>query len=265
MLKLSGLGGAYVSVPKLVRHVSLVILFLLALALRAEPSLEQASRAQALLGPEVWSRILKIENSGRASRYPRCLHALVFELAGILWFYTAVDGTQSLSLNQGRLAEEKADMGPLLRDIEPGFTRWSIVRPKSPVSGVQRGALSNGCFIESIAELRLRLARGETLERPQLLSYYDETPSGLHGHTVLVFGRDENWELFDPGRPQARLLVAKQHGSDPLALARALEGETVVKARYVALDFAGPRVDASIASAPSSVRERGTEREQDRT
>ena len=255
LLKLWGVGGAYVGVPKFVCHVSLVILFLFAPALRAESSLEQARRAQALLGPDVWSRILKIENSGRASHYPRFLHALVFELADILWFYTAVDGTQSLSLHQGRLAEEKADLGPLLRDIEPGFTRWSIVRSKSLALEVPRGELSNGCFIESVAELRLRLARGESLERPQLLSYYDETPFGLHGHTVLVFGRDQHWEFFDPGRPQARQSVEKQYGSDPLVLARALEGPAVVKARCVALDFAAPISELMIASAEASGRD----------
>ena len=228
---------------------------MLAPALRAEPALEQARRAQALLGLDVWSRILKIENSGRESRYPRILHALVFEVAGILWFYTAMDGTQSLSLHQGRLVEEKADLGPLLRDIEPGFTRWSIVRAKSLPMDMQRGELSNGCFIESVAELRLRLARGESLERPRLLSYYDETPFGLHGHTVLVFGRDEHWEFFDPSRPQARPVVAKQHGANPLALARALAGPTVVKARYVTLDFAAPISERVLASAEASGRD----------
>ncbi len=238
--------------PKFVRQVSLVILFMLAPALRAEPSLEQARRAQALLGPDVWSRILKIENSGRESRYPRVLHALVFELAGILWFYSATDGTQSLSLHEGRLAEEKANMGPLLRDIEPGFTRWSIVRSNFPALALRQGELSNGCFIESVAELRRRLERGEALERPRLLSYYDETPFGLHGHTVLVFGRGEHWEFFDPGRPRARLMVAKEDGLDPLALARALDGTTVVKARYVTLDFAAPAPVSVVASTESS-------------
>ena len=45
------------------------------------------------------------------------LHALVFELAGMLWFYTAEDGTQSFSLRIDRLDAEKADFGPMLRDI----------------------------------------------------------------------------------------------------------------------------------------------------
>jgi hypothetical protein len=231
-----------------------VLVFLASVpALRADRSLEQARRAQALLGPETWSRVIRIENDTSASRYPRTLHALVFELAGILWFYTEADGTQSFSLHPGRLAEEKADFAPLLRDIEPGFVRWRVVadngRPLPPPAAP--GALRNGCFIESVAELRLRLARGEDLERPQLLSYYANTPLGLHGHTVLVFGRGTQMEIFDPSRPLARSFVARELGPDALDLARALEGPAIVKARYVAIDWAAPVRDGVIATADS--------------
>lgn len=217
-----------------------LLLLVFATVLRADFSLDQARRAQSLLGPDLWSQIVRIDNDARPSRYPRRLHALVFELAGILWFYTAADGTQSFSLHVGRLAEEKADFGPLLRDIEPGFGRWSIVPPES---GPKRGAaegLKNGCFVESIAELRARLARGERMERPRLLSYYAQTSDGAKGHTVLTFGVGDHVRVYDPGNPAAQLVFAKAFGPDPLALARAVEGPDVVKARYVSIDLEVP-------------------------
>jgi hypothetical protein len=215
----------------------LLTLLVFATALRADPSLDQVRRAQSLLGPDIWSQVIRVENHARASRYPRILHALVFELAGILWFYTATDGTQSFSLHAGRLAEEKANFSPLLRDIEPGFTRWSVV-PADRLPRVIPGlALRNGCFIESVAGLRERLARGEPMERPRLLSFYANTSSGVHGHTVLAYGHGEHVEVFDPGQPDKRFTFAKAFGPDALALARALEGPEVVKARYVSIEM----------------------------
>lgn len=215
------------------------VLLLLAFStvLRADLSLNQVRRAQSLLGTDIWSQIVRVENDARPSRYPRRLHALVFELAGILWFYTPTDGTQSFSLHAGRLAEEKADFGPLLRDIEPGFTRWSIVPRESWPAVTGAGELKNGCFIESIAELRGRLARGERMERPRLLSYYAKSFEGTKGHTVLTYGDGDHVLVFDPGKPAARLVFARAFDSDPLALARAIEGAKVDKARYVMVDF----------------------------
>lgn len=240
--------------PRLVRLLVFLFLLVVAPVLWADLSLDHARRAQALLGPDIWSRLIRIENGARASHYPRTLHALVFELAGLLWFYTAVNGTQSFSLHVGRLAEEKADFGPLLRDIEPGFARWSVVSPGRRPKPAPEGELGNGCFIESVAELRMRLARGERLERPRLLSYYAETPLGRSGHTVLVFGLGDQLEVFDPGRPQARTAFAKELAPDALALARAIEGAAIVKARYVAIDLAVPPREAEIATADSRGR-----------
>src|SRR5688572_2544577 len=98
--------------PSLVR----ILIFLFAVvALRATDTLAQARHAQALLGPRVWSQVIRVENKTAGATYPRDLHALVFELEGVLWFYTAIDGTQSLSVYRGRLAQDKADLGPLLQ------------------------------------------------------------------------------------------------------------------------------------------------------
>ena len=220
---------------------SLLPFLALATALCADPSLEQARRAQALLGPDIWSEIVRVENDTRGGRYPSCLHALVFELAGILWFYTETDGTQSFSLHAGRLAEEKADIGPLLRDIEPGFSHWTVTAAERlpPATG-GGSALRNGCFIESIAALRKRLAGGEPMERPRLLSFYVPTRTGLRGHTVLAFGHGGQLEVLDSSQPRARLVFPQALGDDALMLARAIEGPAVMKARYVSIELAVP-------------------------
>ena len=60
--------------------------------LRGDP-LDHAQRARAMLGAGIWSRVIRIENVSAGSRYPATVYALVFELSGILWFYTDIDGT----------------------------------------------------------------------------------------------------------------------------------------------------------------------------
>lgn len=225
--------------------------FVLALVLvtagRAQSSLDAARRAQELLGPEVWSRVITIENENRHSPYPRTVHALIFELAGILWFYTDHDGTQSFSLHVGRVEEEKADFAPLLRDIDPGFRRWAGVE-RDPAGRTRQDGdepLRNGCFVESVVALRERLGRGGVAEEPRLLSYYAATSSGRVAHTVLAFNVGDRVEIVDPAQRDQAFVFPRKSGASALALARALVGRDVVQARYVPL-----RMDGLLASAP---------------
>lgn len=237
-----------------VRSPVLLVFFvlLLAAALRAQPALDHARRAQALLGSGVWSQILAIENTSRSSMYPRTVHALVFEFAGILWFYTDTDGTQSFSLHQNNLEEEKADFGPLLRDIEPGFVRWSIVTAaQPPVPDTGPGEVRNGCFIESVAELRRRLQTGAIMREPRLLSYYARVKNGQRGHTVLAYETDKYVEVFDPDRAEARLAFPKSLANDPLKLARAVQGRDIRTARYLTVPVADTATNA-LAAAPAA-------------
>lgn len=223
-----------------------VLLFAIA-ALRADDSLAQARRAQMMLGSETWSQLIRVENRAAESRYPRVVHALVFELAGVLWFYTDTDGTQSFSLHRGRLAQEKADFAPLLRDIEPGFARWSIVSEANANLAVQRAAdepLRNGCFIESLAALRARLLTGAPTSNPRLLSYYVPTAARRQGHTVLAFDGAQGVEILDPAQPKLRFVVPQERGGDALALARAFDGADVARARELPLG----KIARSVAS-----------------
>ncbi len=251
--------GAYRGVKTLARLLLSIALFAAA-GLRADSSLPHVRHAQELLGSATWSRIIRVENSGKQSRYPRELHALVFEAAGLLWFYTPLEGTQSFSLHVGQLDREKADFGPLLRDIEPGFRRWREVKGDSVA--VKRGeALPNGCFIESLVALRERVLAGEKVGNPRLLSYYMETAGGVVGHTVLAYEHSERIAIFDTAQPERRTRLFPATAATPLALARALEGPRVLRAREVKLnvsietavdDATVPALAGEAASTPSS-------------
>ncbi len=219
----------------------------------ADDSLVHARRAQALLGAEVWSQVLHIENRARASAYPRTLHALVFELAGILWFYSDGDGTQSFSLYRGRLEQDKADYAPLLRDIEPGFARWSVMADDVSLSedGTLVGELPNGCFIESYASLRRLVARGAEIGAPRLLSYYAESKVRRQGHTVLAYEVSGRVMVVDPEQPDRPLSFTGALAGDPMQLARAVQGSEVVRARVLPLELpAGPAPRGVFAANP---------------
>ena len=202
----------------------------------ADSSFANARAAQARLGPEIWSEVIRIENSARVSRYPSSLHALVFEVAGILWIYTDGKGTESLSLRLGRLAEEKADLDPLLRAIEPGFDRWSVVPDNKQAPAARPGPLRNGCFIDSLAALRDRREHGEVVANPRLLSYHFYPGSGKPGHTVLAYGTDQGIEVVDPLLSDQVRQFPSKLADDALSLAQEFAGHGVAQARWVRID-----------------------------
>jgi hypothetical protein len=221
-----------------------------AVAAAGEPSsLENARRAQALLGADVWSQVISVENTGSTARYPRTVHALVFELIGILWFYTDVDGTQSFSMHRGRLAQDKADFAPLLHDINPGFKTWTVV-PGDAAAGVgDHGPLRNGCFVESVANLRQSLLVGDDVRSPQLLSYYTGG-RGRSGHTVLTYKTAKGVTVVDPVDPKRPLVFAEGLAGDAQALGTALLGRVVTRAILVPVGDFAATIAARYVGAP---------------
>lgn len=190
-----------------------------------------------MLGGLTWSRLVRIENTAARSAYPAVVDALIFEEAGLLWFYTPTDGTQSLSLHVNRLAEEKAHLAPLLQAIDPGFVRFEI-RPDAPVGlvPIKPAPLSNGCFVECLAALRGRVLRGEHVERPRLFSCYTLTAAGLRGHTVLTYETSRGFFLLDPSRSSHPRLVRFNPDDNPMSLAEvAVPGAKIVKTRWLAV------------------------------
>jgi hypothetical protein len=217
----------------LLHAVLIIVLGFFNLALRAQDSLDNARRAQALLGSGVWSQVIQVTNESRGRVYPAIVHAVVFELAGILWFYTDANGTQSFSLHVGCLEAEKADFAPLLVAIERGFTRWSVVPDTELPAKASNEPLKNGCFVESVAAWRERLARRTGIREPRLLSYYVRAGAAEAGHTVLAYEVDGRVEVFDPARPSVHFRYPQRVGRDALWLAKSLEGGRVRSARYV--------------------------------
>lgn len=203
---------------------------------RADSGLASAHRARALLGTDIWSQVIRIENGRPYRPYPPVVHALVFELEGALWFYTASDGTQSLSHYVGRTAADKANLGPLLRDIDAGFATW-VPEAEGAAPAAVPLQLANGCFIESVALLRARLAQGLTAEAPRLLSYYVDTAAGRRGHTVLEFATAEGLRILDPDRPTHPIRLRAGAAADPRTLAFSLRSD-IAQARWLPLtDF----------------------------
>jgi hypothetical protein len=197
-------------------------------------SLEHVRRARELIGSELWSRVIRIENTSPASVYPREVFALVFELGGILWFYTDADGTQSFSLHANNLAAEKADFGPLLRDIDAGLAHHAVMPEDAAVAASREGeSLPNGCFIESYAALRSRAERGEIILHARLLSYYVTRRGQSLGHTVLAYETPRGAFVLDPVRPDRPMRSKRATTDDPLALARRLRPDlAIARARW---------------------------------
>ena len=216
--------------------------------------LSNACRAQAILGDDVWSQVLRIENTGSNRKYGHTVHALVFEVAGILWFYHDVEGTQSFSLHRGRLKAEKADFAPLLADIHTGFTRWRVVPPARRLARAAHGSLRNGCFVESVGALRDRVIGGSIAHRARLLSYFLGPARVRRGHTVLTFETDTGVHVIDPVEPSRVRLFPGELAESATALSSALLGRLVAGAVWVPVGDFAEELAARYPSAPSGVR-----------
>lgn len=225
---------------KLPRPRFLALGLLLVASLRAG-SLESAFQAREVLGPDIWSRVLRLENdqAGRGSRYPAEFHGLVVAFEGILWLYTEHDGTQSLSQFSGRLAEDQVELTPLLRAVEPGLGQYEDVTDEPPEL-VPDEVPPFACFLASVARWQQLQREAEPPERARLLAYY---PRGeRQGHMVLEYWRDGRRYVYDPDRPGEAREMSPRLPDDPLKVARALFGpgdrNRPVRAMYLELDGA---------------------------
>lgn len=198
-------------------------------------ALENVRTAQALLGPAIWSRIILIHpEHGHRGRPNRDVYALIFEFSGILWYYD-FQGTQSFSRHLGDLDREKTDLLPLLRDVDPTFSRFEIVENASRSDATARpGSIVNGCFIESITALHDRLRAGERIERARLLSYYQDIYGSIVGHTVLAFETPDGAYMIDPQLGPKPTRIARTLYEDPSQVARSLLlPHLLVQARWI--------------------------------
>jgi hypothetical protein len=215
------------------RALLLVLLLCLTLNLSlvgAPSGLRSVQQAQALLGPETWTKVLRIQNDNRASIYARTVYALIFEFAGILWFYTDADGTQSFSLYQNRLEHEKSDLAPGLREIDPGFKRFQEMDAEWVVA--PHGELPNGCFIESLVAGRGILASQRDIKGAHLLLVY---AAGVRaGHCIFAFETADACYALDPTEDLRPRRLSKLVFENPQQLSFAL-GSTGQEAKIRAV------------------------------
>jgi len=227
----------------------------LASGLHADKSLASVRRAQSLLAGQTWSEVVRIDNTSATSRYPVVVDALIFQLYSALWFYTPTDGTQSLSQFRNRVEADKAELGPLLAAIDPGFTRW-VVLPDYDGPPAAESRIPNGCFIESMALLFQRLACGAQVQNPKLLSYYVAMPGGIRGHTVLQFTAGGALQVVDPDHPARAMRIGYARDDDPSSVIGRIRRD-VATARYLPLgEFLGRTHEAysSMVAVQSNVR-----------
>lgn len=206
-----------------------------AVTVRGNPAFDHARQAQAMLDASTWSRLVEIRNTNSRSHYPSTVYALVFEAAGILWFYTDTDGTQSFSRFTNRLDEEKRDFTAGLRAIDAGFTSFRLVEPRGPAP-VLSHQLPNGCFIESLSAAQSLPFGARGLTDARLVSVYVGERHHRRGHTVLVFEDHRGAYVVDRTISPVPRRIGEKLPREPLAVARQILGNVVtLSARYVPL------------------------------
>jgi len=214
-----------------------------------------AWRARALLGPGHWSQVVRIERARTAFVPERVLYALIFELENRLWYYAGDEGTQSLSLQSGRLEQDKADLEPLLRAVVPGLRRYSVQASGEPVpvEPGPRESLPQGCFIACVAFLQSLVADGRPPDAARLVAYYGAPSVRSPGHTVLYFEREGSRYYYDP-----------QGGPTPVPIPDWLADDALTIARFSApgAGHAPPKRAVFLAlQVPSSLRGEWPERD----
>ena len=205
------------------RHLLQVCgLFIATVASLSADMEESAWQARTMLGPEHWAQVLRIARVRGGVQALPVRYALVFEFEDRLWFYAADEGTQSLSTRRGRLERDKADLGPLLKEIDPGYVRHDLVL-KAPVVVRAPGRpapLPQGCFIECVAYLQSMLAAGRNPGDVRLLAYYGAPSVGRRGHTVLYFAEKGSRYYYDPEASPTLVPIPDYVPLEALAVAR---------------------------------------------
>lgn len=245
---------------------TLALLLLLALGPRvgaaAPDGYGDARAARAMLPPDTWARIARIDNSHPRGRwnyaiYPKAVYALVFEMSGVLWIYTDAEGTESLSLTRGTLERDKADPGPLFRAIEPGAGAWAWV--DDPPGGEPRApkAPPNACVEESLLALNRRMALGAETQSPELLFYYVSTPNGKLGHTVLLFRSAGALSAIDSQISPDPVRIPPDVATNIRSISEYLRGAPVASAKALPVMIGSRSGPANWAAVPGPPDRRG--------
>ncbi len=212
-------------------------------------SRESACRARELIGPNVWSRVVHIENEPvEGSRYPAEFYGLVVEFADVLWLYTEFDGTQNLSDQRGRVAADKTNLGALLRAVDPALRSYTIEPDATEPLG-EAVIPPNGCFIACLVrwgELR-QAYNPPNPKHARLIACFPPTATTA-GHMLLEYRRGLSRFIFDPDQPEKVIRLPWFSTDEALAIAGRVLKERWPEppVRATSLDLTPPRRRASL-------------------
>ncbi len=193
--------------------------------LQASGDIEHVLKARSLLGADLWSKVLKIQETSRTNQVS---YALVFEFNRVLWYYSPLEGTRSLSHRIGRAVEDKQRVLDLVKSLFPKLLLVeSIDIPQ--LSKPAGGSIPNGCFISSIAALRDRASQLGNDCEAFLFSYYWRPKSLLVGHTVLLLKSARESLVVDLSRAwPMEMSVEPSLAQNPKALAETIDPDIKV-------------------------------------
>lgn len=192
------------------------------MTVRGGDTVDAVLRVGDMFGSETWTRAVWIVNreAGRGSRYPKKFPALIFALQGMLWMYTPLDGTQSLSQYRGRLAIDQQNLNPLLAAVEPGLKILAELQ-RSAVPTDAQTPPPFACFPRCVARWFEMQRDEEPPDDARLLNYYMPSRSGQKGHTVLEYRRGDERFVYDPDRAD-ELPSISASVADPLEIVQKL-------------------------------------------
>ena len=225
-------------------------------------SKESAFLARDLLGPEVWTRVVKIESDPVADpRYPAEFYGLVIAFADVLWFYNELDGTQNLSTRRGQIAADQANLGQLLRSVDPALTGFTE-ETEPPPPYVMPEMLPNACFVACLKYWEMLQRSSHPPKNARLIACF--TTDVRQGHMILEYHHGLRRSIFDPESPAEQITLPFWVSSNPMAVAkrvmrkRWLEGPIRATAISVGppVFVPGPSSKNLIAADPHSARSR---------
>lgn len=205
-----------------------------ALAVRAGAGIDQALSAWNALGGVTPGRIVRFEIPPTPDGPARAVYSVVFAFDGLLWAYTAEDG----SIPLGRLTTAESLSPELitarLTAVAPHISNLIFYADTSAPPGNFGSSLVNGCVIGCIVRMIELLERGEQIDEAGFVFLQPDRRSSIadprgplirSGHAVLVFRRGAQWFTIDPATPARTVAIGD------VGLGRRLDPEITLLAR----------------------------------
>jgi hypothetical protein len=162
-----------------------------------------ADRAAAMLASAGhWTRLTEFTADPAVAGYPLKFYGTLLYFDRHLWLYAEFEGTFRLSRSRASLKRHLRDLPRLLPDTRRGLISANILQPGEYTAGASVGKLRNGCFVESLNQLRKLAERHpEPVISADLLSLFIRRGERTFGHTVLTYRTSGGWHFWDPDHP----------------------------------------------------------------